>query len=289
MKKTAKLISILFFLSALMLSEGCTSVMYQPSDKKFFNPEDGGISHEEVFFNSTDGTKLHGWYFKSPEVGKSGKPATPRAQFVFFHGNGQNLTTHFATLAWILPYGYDYFIFDYRGYGESEGKPDPEGTVHDGIAAIRYAYKRNPNVPLIVFAQSLGGAVAMRSLIELKREVPIKYVVLDSTFISYESAGRSILAQSWVTWLFQPLAYVLLSDSWAPGGRVSEVSPTPILVMHGDKDRTVNYSLGVDLYDHIGEPKEFWKIGDGQHTDAFWAHKGIYRTKFLEKLDQILK
>jgi fermentation-respiration switch protein FrsA (DUF1100 family) len=287
-QKFTKIFAILLLLASQTFFVGCSSVLYHPSHQKFIDPEKNGISHEEVSFMSTDGTKLHGWYFKSPVVGKPGAPKAPRAQFVFFHGNGENMTTHFASLAWILPFGYDYFIFDYRGYGISEGDPTPEGTVRDGMAAIRYAHQRNPNVPLIVFAQSLGGPIAMRSLIELKREVPIKWVVLDSTFLSYDSEGRSVLSKSWITWLFQPLPYLLLSDAWAPGDRVSEISPTPILVMHGDKDRTVDYSLGVDLFTHAREPKEFWKIEGGQHIDAFWEHKGIYRTKFLDRLDNLL-
>ena len=279
---------LLFFLALPLILPGCTSVLYQPSQQKIIDPSDYKISYEDVAFSSTDGTKLHGWYFKSPQIGQPGKPAAPHAQLVFFHGNGQNLSSHFTTLTWILSHGYDFFIFDYQGYGESDGSPSPEGTVHDGMAAIRYAHQRNPNVPLIVFAQSLGGAIAVRALSELKGEVPVKLVVLDSTFLSYQSEGRSILSQSWVTWLFQPLAYVLLNDSWAPGDRVTQISPVPLLVMHGDKDKVVDYSLGLDLFARAHEPKEFWKIDDGGHIDAFWGHKGIYRTKFLEKLDVLL-
>jgi len=270
-------------LLVLFAFTGCSSLLYHGTHKKYFDPEKHGLHQEDVTFASLDGTKIHAWYFKSKKAEK------PRAQFVFFHGNGENLTSHFATLAWILPFGYDYLIFDYRGYGKSEGTPTPQGTVEDGEAAIRYLYHRNPKIPLIVFAQSLGGAVAIRSIVELHGQIPIKWVVLDSTFVSYEAEGRSLLSKSWVTWLFQPLADVLLSDSWAPGDQIAQISPIPILVMHGDRDRTVDYNLGLDLFKRAREPKEFWRIKDGVHTDAFWRHGGIYRVKFLKKLDEILK
>ena len=111
-----------------------------------------------------------------------------------------------------------------------------------------------------------------RSLVELKKEVPVRLVVIDSSFISYRDAGQGVLSHAWVTWLFQPLAQVLLSDRWAPEKRVAELAPTPLVVMHGNRDQVIDYDLGEDLFKAAGEPKEFWRVEGGRHIDAFWRH-----------------
>ncbi len=266
-------------LSAAIFTSGCSSMLYHPTFVQHYDPAQVGLTAEDVYFPTSDGSKLHGWYFKSSMKKTKGL-------IVFFHGNGQNLSSHFASLSWIPPYGYDYFIFDYRGYGKSEGTASPENTVLDGIAAIRKGRDLAHGLPLVVFAQSLGGAVALRSLIEMKKEVPIRLLVLDSAFESYQGAGQGVLSHAWLTWPFQPLAYVLLSDKWSADGRVKELAPTPIVVMHGDHDQTIDYDLGVDVFQAAAEPKEFWKIEGGRHTDAFWRHGTTYREKFLKRLDQ---
>ena len=264
-------------------------MLYQPLDQQVYDPEKGGFRYEDVTFQAADGVALHGWYFKST-VQKE-----PKALLVFFHGNGENMSTHFVTLSWLLDYGYDFFIFDYRGYGSSQGDPTPEGTVKDGIAAINYAgtraLKSQTKYPLVVFAQSLGGAVALRSLIDMKKApgntVWPKLIVVDSSFLSYKAAARAVLAHSWITWILQPFTYLVLSDEWAPGDAVKSLAPTPLVVMHGDKDQLVDYSLGLDLFDKAGEPKEFWKIEGGKHIDSFWRHGDVYRTKLLNRLKDL--
>jgi uncharacterized protein len=261
---------------------GCSSLLYQPVREQIYDPAPLGFEYEEIIFPSTDGIQLNAWHFKS-KLKKS-----PKAVIVFFHGNGENLTTHFATLAWILQYEYDYMIFDYRGYGKSEGSPSPEGTVKDGVAAIQYASQRWKNIPIVVLGQSLGGAVAIRSVVELTQKVPIKLVVIDSSFLSYRKVGQKVLSHHWFTWILQPFAGLFLSDTWAPEGRVSKISPIPMIVIHGKKDQIVDYDLGEEVYRLALDPKEFWSIQDGKHTDVFWRHGEFYRKKLIEKLESIL-
>lgn len=280
----------------IFLVSGCSSALYYPSQQLYddpakvgaesgeSNPKIANIVPEDIWFKSEDGTKLNGWYFKAPGKKK------PKALIVFFHGNGENISSHFLTLRWILGYGFDYFIFDYRGYGRSEGDPSPRGTMEDGKAAIRWAAirAREKKAPLVIFGQSLGGAVALRSVIELGREVPLKLMAVDSTFASYRSEGASVLSSSWLTWIFQPLAYLLLSDRYAPSDRIREIAPTPLLVMHGDADKTVPIKHGEKLFKLAQQPKEFWRIPGGEHIDVFWVHNGEYRRRFIEKLRQVL-
>lgn len=270
------------FLGLFVFMTGCSSFLYYPSQERFFDPSKAQISFQDTWVKTPDGIHLHGWHFKNQVMNHA------KATLIFFHGNAENLTSHFASLAWILPYGYDYFIFDYRGYGQSEGKPNPENTVKDGTLIIREIYHQNLKSPLIIFGQSLGGAIAMRSVIELKNEIPIKLVVVDSSFASYRSVAQHVLSHHWLTWLFQPLAFALLSDEWAPGTQIAELAPTPLVVMHGDHDQVVDFELGEQIFNFAKNPKEFWKIEGGRHTDAFWKHGSLYRERFLRRMEDAL-
>ena len=205
---------------------------------------------------------------------------------VFFHGNAENISTHFQTLTWILKHEYDFFIFDYRGYGASAGKPDPSGILMDGRSAIRYVFNRSPKLPLVVYGQSLGGAIALKSVIDLKNKIPIQLVAVDSTFHSYQAIGKKVLSRSFLTWIFQPLAYLLLSDAAAPGEQIGTISPIPLVVIHGEEDSVVEPEFGKKIFELGKEPKEFWSIPKGRHTDSFWKHKGVYRVKLLEALEK---
>ncbi len=279
------LIRKIFGFWILLVFCSCSSLLYYPTKEQHSDPKKFGIQatkYNDVWFNSEDGTKLHGWFFESRLYPKS------KAVIVFFHGNAENISTHFTTLLWVLTHGYDFFIFDYRGYGISEGEPSPRGTMEDGKAALRWAHRQHPKTPLVVFGQSLGGAIALRSALEIKGELPIRLIVADSTFHSYQTIGANVLSRSWLTWLFQPLAYVLLSDQYAPKTKIKELSPVPVVVIHGDKDQTVEFELGKKVYELAASPKEFWPIPGGYHIDCFWRQDQYCRHKLLETLKKIL-
>lgn len=264
-----------------LVSAGCSSLLYYPSPHEYVDRAKMPIKPEDVYFTSEDGTPLHGWYFRA-----QGRER-PKGAILFFHGNAQNLSTHFFTLYTAPAQGFDYFIFDYRGYGKSQGRPTPEGTVQDGRAALRWLKRRAPaDTPVIVFGQSLGGPIALRTALDLKNEIPLRLVVVDSSFSSYRAVGRSTLAKSWVTWLFQPLAWVALSDGTAPERDLAHLAPVPLVVIHGDADKVVDIELGRRLFERARDPKQFWIIPGGGHTDFMWRDNGAWARRFYETLGQ---
>ncbi len=271
-------------------SSGCSSLLYVPTNKVYVRPERLNLNYEEVVLNSQS-KKIYGWHFKHAGKGP------PKGFILFFHGNGQNRSAHYLALAWILEQGYDYFIFDYQGYGESEGEPSPEGTVKDGLAALNWFTERAKQtpyaeVPLHVFAQSLGGPIALRSLEEFQKlGIPgglkqLKFVILESTFLSYQKAASTLLSQRWFTFLFQPFAYLLLSDQWSPKNDLLDLPKARYLVMHGDQDRTVDLKLGQELYAVLPEPKKWLLIEGGGHISTFFIRDGYYRQSVLAILEQ---
>jgi alpha-beta hydrolase superfamily lysophospholipase len=267
--------------AALMLFlPACSSLLYYPQRPLLIPPERFQLKPEEVNFQSQDGTKLFGWLFTQPQM--------PKAVILFYHGNGENLSSHYVSLKWILPHGYDFFIFDYRGYGRSEGAPEPKGTTQDGEAAQRWLRARYPNTPIVVYAQSLGGAIALRNTIDLRNEIHPTAIAVDSTFASYEEVGRRTLAKGWLSWPFQWLAWLALSDRYAPDGDIAKLAPLPVLVLHSEGDRTVPYVCGQEIFAQAKEPKQFWTVPGAGHTDAFTRHGAEFEPKFLAWLQSVL-
>lgn len=272
-----------FFLSIVLCSSlaGCSGLLYYPSRQLYYPPEKFGLEPEEVSFASKAGPKLFGWYFRNSADQEA------KAIIVFYHGNAENMTSHYANVRWLLEHGYDLFTFDYQGYGRSEGSPSPEGTVADGEAALEWASSRFPKTPIVIFGQSLGGAIALRNAIDMKDKVALRFVAVDSTFPSYRSMGRAVMARSLLTWPFQWLGWLLMSDGAAPDGDIGKIAPVPLLVIHGDEDSVVEFEHGEEVFRQAGEPKEFWRIPGGKHTDVFLRDE--YRKKFLFTLDRVLK
>lgn len=259
---------------ALGLS-GCTSLLYYPTQGQYFDPEKIPLEYKDLFIKGKDGAKIHAWYF--PAKGPS------KGTFLFFHGNAENLTSHFVGLYWLPSQGYSYLIFDYPGYNLSDGSPTPLSTVDAGKSVLRWIGENKESGPLYVYGQSLGGNIALRVIQEMKGEVPVKAVIVDGSFLSYRDVGRSILAKHWLTWAIQPLSYVVLSDKYAPDFD-QEGLQAPLLVIHGEKDPVVPVDQGKKIFFSAREPKQIWLLPDGGHGDSFFIEGGGYRQKLLDYL-----
>lgn len=279
---------IIIVLVSLCLA-GCSSFLYYPTRYKYVDVDLLKHKPEELVYHDdpSKNEKLVGWYFKAPQKKISDKP---KALIILFHGNAQNISAHFTSLFWILDEGYDYFIFDYPGYGASYGDPNPKNTKESGELAIEFVRKKWPEIPLIIFGQSLGGAVSLRSVMDMKDRSRICAHVVESTFNSYKKVGQEALASSWLTWILQPLAHVVLSDEYAPKGRISEISPIPLMVIHRKKDSVVPSYLGERIYEEAQEPKKLLLLEGEGHIDALNGFDRVPNRKiFLSFLDKSIQ
>jgi alpha-beta hydrolase superfamily lysophospholipase len=246
----------------------------------YVDPTKHGIYPRNIWFAAEDGTRLHGWLFS---------PEKPKARIAFFHGNAENLTSHWTTLIWILDQGFEFLIFDYRGYGLSDGKPSRLGTLMDGKAALKWLATEDPPLPLFVLGQSLGGAIALKTVAEWGQAYSIKGLVVDSTFASYQRVARRLIGQVSFLWPFQWLAHLLVSDEGAPEEILSRISPIPLLVFHGDLDRVVTYENGLEVFQGSKEPKTFVPVSGGKHIDALWRKDEPYRDLLVQWLNRRLE
>lgn len=267
----------------ILLLSGCTHFFFQPSRKVFYSPEKLGYRHQEISFKSTDGTRLHGWYFQST-LKKAAK-----GTILQFHGNAENVSTHFLSLIWLIEHGYNLFIFDYRGYGKSRGRPDPGGINRDAIAAIRFCKNHfaGDYQKFIIWGQSIGGIIALRALIDPELNSSVDAAVIESSFLSYRELAREKLSDFWLTWAFQPLTFLLVSDSYSVKDAVIRLSPTPLLVIHGTDDRVVPFRFGEEIFSRAGEPREFLKIKGGVHLNSMTCEYGRYRSAVLKYFEKI--
>lgn len=277
-----KVLHLLILLSTLLIA-GCSNLLYYPNQNRlYYDPGSVGFSPTDVYFTDVAQRKLHGWWFPS-------KPMPAKGTVVFFHGNAENLTSHFMHLAWISAEGYNFFIFDYPGYGLSEGKPTPQSCVEAGHAAIDWVTSHDDqNLPIIIYGQSMGSIIALRTVIDKRTDMNLKLVVADSAFDSFQQIARHKLSQHWFTWPLQPLSYLLLSDHWAPT-HLDTIAPVPVLLIHGQQDKVVEPQFGEAIFSKLAEPKTIWRIPNGNHTDVFWQHDKKYRAEFLNFLIQLDK
>ena len=269
---------------------GCNHLLY-PADRHPFVeqqrlrpvPQDLSIP----VFKEAATPYLHAWYFPAQSRIKKGL-------IVHFHGNGQNLTTHFLFMNWVIDYGYDYLIFDYRGYGaSSDESASTEKTIEDGLAVFRYVHENFKGEPLIAFGQSLGSNVLVRTLQELNQKGPKdqlpSLVVLDSAFLSYQKAASSVLGQRWFLYPLKPLSYVLLSDEWSAQRNMHHTPVLPALFFHGTGDTTISYDLGKNTFARWPGPKVFFEQSEGGHTSAFSDMRFLNsRVIYLKCADYVL-
>ena len=230
-----KLFSFFFFLT---FSSSCTYLFFQPNKKTYIPKDKIHLKVVEKYLLHSTGEKIHLWYLKQKFEKKT------KASVVFFHGNAQNLSSHVGFTFPYLENGYDVFIFDYRGYGKSEGEANVENAVLDCELILEKARRLVPKGRIIAHGQSLGGALLLKALsskIPLQKNIDL--LVLDSTFASFPQIAQAKLEGNWITWLFQPLAYVLVSDEGSSLGDLKNVN-TPTIFIHSQKDPVVPFSEG---------------------------------------------
>jgi fermentation-respiration switch protein FrsA (DUF1100 family) len=246
----------------LLLVAGCTPVFFQPSSTIYETPGQYGIEYERVEFKAADGTDLFAWFL--PARGEA------KATVLYLHGNAQNISAHFPNVAWMPAAGFNVLAIDYRGYGGSEGKPSLPGLQLDIDAAMRVLLAR-PDIDsnrIVVFGQSLGGALAIHYVAHSVYRSHIRAVVADSPFSDYRQVAEEKLADLVITWPLKWLPTFTVNNDYSPLASVAALSPIPLLLIHGERDGIVGPHHSQALFDAAQEPKALWSIADTGHIGA---------------------
>lgn len=268
-----------FFLAAVL--SGCTGLFFQPYQGHLLKPDRIGLQYEDVHFPSSDGLTLHGWFL--PAEGRA------RGTVLFLHGNAENISTHIGSVYWLPHEGYNVFLFDYRGYGDSQGTPTLRGAVDDTENALRMLLARDDIDPnrVILFGQSLGGAIATYVAANSAHRLQLKALVIDSTFSSYRSIAREVLGTIWFAWPFQWPLSLTVSETYSPLKAIPRVAPVPVLIIHSEKDPVIGVHHARRLFAAAKEPKELWILPSGLHIQTLT--KSENRSLFVKHLDTLLQ
>ena len=245
-------------------------VSYFPTHDVDHSPADVGLAFENVRLETSDGVSLHGWFV----------PGERDVTILWMHGNGGNIAYHLGSLPDLhARLGVSLFLFDYRGFGLSDGTPGEHGFYRDATAALDYLRSRSDvrNDRIVYFGQSLGTAVA----IELATRAAPLGIILEAPFPSGPYMAHRLVPSlpMWFHRYFIPNRY----DSLSRLGRIH----APMLVVHGDQDATVPHEAGQVVFEAANEPKEMVTIPGGGHVDSFVVDGDVYfeaLTRFLDRL-----
>lgn len=222
-----------------------------------------GLDYEAVKLTTADHLALDAWYIHHP---------SGRGTLLFFHGNAGNMAHRLESIRQFHAMGFAILIFDYRGYGQSEGKPTEEGTYTDAEAAWSFLTDTR-NIPpdkIVLFGRSLGGAIAA----QLAARHRPGAIIIESTFTSVPDIARDLYP-----WL--PVKR-LSRFQYNAKSSISAIS-SPVLIVHSRDDEIIPFAHGQALYAHASEPKHLLEIRGG-HNDGFLVSGDLYTTGIDEYL-----
>lgn len=258
-----------FVLGLLLIMSGCVShVVYQPQGEVRYSPKDAGLTYEDVRLNAKDAVTLSGWWVPAEK---------DRGTVLFCHGNGGNISSCLDSILIANRLGLNMFIFDYRGYGKSDGSPTEQGTYLDAEAAWAYLVdiRKIPPYEIVVWGRSLGGAIAARTAAEHEPGA----LIVESAFTSIKDIVHD--RADWVpSWFLKDYAY--------PTCEYLEKVTAPVLVIHGRDDEMIPFKHGRALYDSIRGTKNFVEIR-GSHNRGYIESLEVYESSIHGFIDKNLR
>ena len=224
---------------------------------------------EDASFTAPDGPRLHGWYLKADASAE-----TPTV--IFFHGNGGNVTNVGWLAESLAKRGFNVLVFDYRGYGLSDGDAANEAGLYlDGEAALRYVVNEKHVAPnrIVLYGRSLGTTVAT----ETATRCSCGALILESGFSSASSLASRVLP-------FLPHSLHFLGRNRFESARKLKNVHIPVLIAHGDPDSTIPTDEGRALYAAANEPKKLIIVPGAGHN-VF----GSAGPAYLDQLEQFIR
>jgi uncharacterized protein len=257
MKKVMNVILVIgagYLTLVLLLYLVQNSMVFFPDRNVTVNPSAVGLSWEDARFETEDGKTLHGWYIPNEDSD---------VVFLFSHGNAGNISHRIGFIDLLHDKGISTFIYDYRGYGESEGSPTEKGLYKDIRAAWEYLTGElgYDGSQVILFGRSLGGSVSAH----LAQSVNPGGLILESTFTSARDVASNIypfIPSRIVRFDFATIEYLQNIN-------------TPLLIMHSRDDSIIPFHFGEKLYEAAPEPKHFVELRGG-HNDNFMVSGELY-------------
>lgn len=249
------LLLVFYIVVCVLLYVFQSRLVYFPEKKVRATPREVGLSYEETSFVTADGLRLTAWHIPSRE---------DRVTILYCHGNAGNISHRLEHLQILNDLGVSTFIFDYRGFGSSEGTPSEEGTYLDVEAAWIHLVEEMgvPPERIVLLGKSLGGPIAAW----LGARKPSGGLILHSTFTSIPDLARGLYPVFPVR--------LLARYSYDTRKNLKDVN-VPLLVVHSVQDEIVPFSMGRKLYEEAQGPKMFVSL-EGGHNTSYRVSRDVY-------------
>lgn len=237
--------------------------IYYPLEDLSFTPEDIGLKYEDIYFETEDNLMLNGWFIPVDNA---------RGTLIFCHGNAGNISHRLEIILIFNKLSLNVFIFDYRGYGRSQGKPSEQGLYKDTEASYQYIISRSDidKERIVIYGKSIGANVA----IDLASKVKTSLLISEGSFTSAYDMGRKLFPYLPIKWM--------ISIKFDAIGKIKNIK-TPKLIIHSKDDEIIPFSMGERLFEAAAEPKEFYQM-QGTHNEAIF----IYRDEYTSRIDNFL-
>ena len=250
---------VLLLCGALYLYQ--KKLVFYPMCEFALTPDQIDLPYEDVYIKVTPKERIHAWYFTA-NIPDSNAQAPV---VLFCHGNAGNISHRLETAEFILSLGAGILLYDYRGYGLSDGSPSEANVYADAEACYPWLVDQKgiPPENIVLFGRSIGGAVA----IELARKVKCRGVIIESSFTSAKEMAKRMFP-------FIPIKY-LLRYKFDSLGKIGSVM-CPVLVTHSPDDEIVPFEMGQKLFAAANEPKRFVPLRGG-HNEREYLADSVYR------------
>jgi len=237
-------------------------LLYHPDRHVAADPRDMGLVFEELWLTTDDSVRIHGWYVAAQPT---------RGAVLFCHGNAGDVADRLGAASVFVEMGLSVLLFDYRGYGKSEGSPEEDGLYLDASAAWKELVDARGYDPerIVFWGESLGGGVA----IELATRRKSAAVVCESTFTSIVDIGSDVYPWLPVRWLARQRF-----DNAAKAGAIGR----PFLVIHSPQDEIVPYEHALALLE--AAPGARHLATGGGHNDGGFLQREAWRDEVREFL-----
>ena len=264
-----------FITVVLLIATGCTHFLFQPVREALFNHVEHGLAVENIYIEQD--MRLHGW--RLPAHGKS------KGILLFFHGNGENISSHVGSVFWLPEKGYEVYLFDYRGYGQSDGIPEINGVVEDSVQMLKYAVNaaRESGLKLFVLGHSLGGSLAITAMARLEGRAEVTALITANAFSDYRRVTRDILSQHWLTGLLRWPLSLLISNRYRPLDVITDIAPVPVYILHSEADKIIPARHADALYKVASQPKFLVKTVGGHNQNFALPENRKLLLDILEK------
>ena len=224
------------------------NLLYHPSENNYQNDE-VEFNYEEVYIEVENEIKLKSWLIN--------KDLKKLKTLLIFHGNAGDLSNRIYKLNELNKLEINILLISWRGFSGNKGSPTEKNLYKDAEAAIKWLNKKNVNNnQIILYGESLGTGIA----VEMAKKNDFNSIILESPFTSIENSAK-------IYYPYLPVKY-LLKDRYDTISKIKMVE-SPIMIMHGEKDDVVPFSMGKELFEKANSPKQSYFTAEDDHMMEF--------------------